>query len=200
MTEMPNNHRELVVRAIRVYQLLGHAVEEVTPSDEARTDLKIRSMEGELWIVRCETSQSIDAESIRSFIVSCSLQGPQQLAILTSGQIQTEARTYVEGHPIHLVDEALLREYLVRAERRVIEKALTPVSIPEGVGREPEHPPAPTIGESHRIRCPYCGQENLAGSIVCDSCSRNLVVTRPLSLDGKQVEEQAASEPMFSST
>ena len=200
MTEMPNNHRELVVRAIRVYQLLGHAIEEVNPFDENRTDLKIRSMEGELWIVRCETSPSIDAESVRSFIVSCSLEGPQQLAILTTGQIQADARTYVEGHPIHLVDEALLREYLVRAERRVIEKALTPVSMPEGVGREPEHPPAPTLSESHRVRCPYCGEENLAGSIVCDSCSRNVVVTRPLSLDGKQAAEDEVPEPMFSST
>ena len=200
MTEMPNNHRELVFRAIRVYQLLGHAVEEVSPFDEARTDLKIRSMEGELWIVRCETSQSIDAESVRSFIVSCSLQGPQQLAILTTGQIQAEAQTYVEGHPIHLVDEALLREYLVRVERRVIEKALTPVSIPEGVGSAPEHPPAPTLSEAHRIRCMYCGEENLAGSIVCDSCSHNLVVTRPLSLDGKQPAADEVPEPMFSST
>jgi DNA-directed RNA polymerase subunit RPC12/RpoP len=200
MDETPNRHRELVVRAIKVYQLLGHAVEEVTPIDQTRTDLKVRSNEAELWIVRCETSESIDAESVRSFIVSCSIHGPQQLALLTTGQIQADARTYVEGHPIHLVDEALLREYQVRAERRLIEKALSPVSIPEGVGIEPEQPPAPTLSESQRTRCPYCGEENLAGSIVCASCSRNLVVTSPLSLDGKQAAEDAVPEPMFSST
>ena len=200
MGETPDRHRELVVRAIRVYQLLGHTVEEVTPFDAARTDLKIRSMEGELWIVRCDTNPSIDAESVRSFIVSCSIHGPQQLAIVTTGQIQDDARTYVEGHPIHLVDEPLLREYMMRAERRVIEKALTPVSIPEGVGIEPEQPPAPTLSESQRTRCPYCGEENLAGLIICESCSRNLVVTRPLSLDGQPAAEDAVPEPMFSST
>jgi len=200
MDEKPNKHRELVVRAIKVYQLLGHAVEEVTPFDETRTDLKVRSNESELWVVRCETSESIDAESVRSFIVSCSIYGPQQLALLTTGQIQADARTYVEGHPIHLVDEALLREYQVRAERRLIERALKPVSIPEGVGVTPEHPPAPTPIESQRSRCPYCGVENLAGSIICESCSRNLVVTSPLSLDGRQVAEDAVPEPMFSST
>lgn len=200
MGETPNRQRALVVRAIRVYQLLGHAVEELTPFDEARTDLKVRSMEGELWIVRCDTNPSVDAESVRSFIVSCSIHGPQQLAIVTTGQIQDDARAYVEGHPIHLVDEALLREYLVRAERRVIEKALSPVSIPEGVGRVPEQPPAPALIESHRARCPYCGEENLAGSIVCESCHHNLVVTRPLSLDGKPVGEDKVSEPMFTAT
>ena len=200
MDETPNRHRELVVRAIKVYQLLGHAVEEVTPFDATRTDLKVRSNEGELWVVRCETSESIDAESVRSFIVSCSIHGPQQLALLTTGQIQADARTYVEGHPIHLVDEPLLREYMMRAERRAIEKALSPVSIPEGVGRVPEQPPAPAPMESQRARCPYCGEENLAGSIMCESCNRNLVVTRPLSLDGKQVAEDEVPEPMFSST
>lgn len=200
MDETPNRHRELVVRAIKVYQLLGHSVEEITPIDQTKTDLKVRSNEGELWVVRCETSESIDSESVRSFIVSCSIYGPQQLALLTTGQIQADARTYVEGHPIHLVDEALLRDYQVRAERRLIEKALSPVSIPEGVGIEPEHPPAPALSESQRTRCPYCGEENLAGSIVCASCSRNLVVTSPLSLDGKQAAEDAVPEPMFSAT
>ena len=200
MDEAPNRHRELVVRAIKVYQLLGHAVEEILPIDQTKTDLKVRSNEGELWIVRCETSESIDAESVRSFIVSCSIHGPQQLALLTTGQIQADARTYVEGHPIHLVDEALLREYQVRAERRLIEKALKPVSIPEAVGMVPEQAPAPMPSESQRTRCPYCGKENLAGSIVCETCSHNLVVTRPLSLDGKQVAEDAVPEPMFSST
>jgi hypothetical protein len=200
MDETPNRHRELVVRAIKVYQLLGHAVEEIIPIDQTKTDMKVRSNEGELWIVRCETSESIDSESVRSFIVSCSIHGPQQLALLTTGQIQADARTYVEGHPIHLVDEALLREYQVRAERRLIEKALKPVSIPEAVGVVPEHPPAPTPSASQRTRCPYCGVENLAGSIICESCSRNLVVTSPLSLDGKQVAEDAAPEPMFAST
>jgi len=42
MGETPDRHRELVVRAIKVYQLLGHAVEEVTPFDATRTDLKVR--------------------------------------------------------------------------------------------------------------------------------------------------------------
>jgi len=63
----------------------------------------------------------------------------------------------------------------------------------------PEHPPAPALSESQPTRCPYCGVENLAGSIVCESCSRNLVVTSPLSLDGKQTAEDAAPEPMFAS-
>ena len=75
-----------------------------------------------------------------------------------------------------------------------------PVSIPEGVGMEPAQPPAPKPSVTQRTRCPYCGEENLAGSIICESCSRNLVVTRPLSLDGKQLAEDAAPEPMFSST
>jgi len=200
MGETSNRHRELVVRAIKVYQLLGHAVEEVTPVDETRTDLKVRSNEGELWIVRCETSESIDSESVRSFIVSCSIHGPQQLALLTTGQIQDDARAYVEGHPIHLVDEALLREYQVRAERRLIEKALKPVSIPEAVGVVPQDPPATAPIASQRTRCPFCGAENLAGSIICESCSRNLVVTSPLSLDGKPAAEDAVPEPMFTST
>lgn len=74
------------------------------------------------------------------------------------------------------------------------------MSIPEGVGIVPEQPPAPTLIESQRARCPYCGEENLAGSIMCESCNRNLVVTRPLSLDGKPVEEDQVSEPMFTAT
>ena len=66
MGETPDRHRELVVRAIKVYQLLGHAVEEVTPIDQTKTDLKVRSNEGELWIVRCETSEAIETEAARS--------------------------------------------------------------------------------------------------------------------------------------
>jgi hypothetical protein len=200
MGDSHNQHREIVLHAIRVYQLLGHAIEEIVPVDESRTDLKIRSDKGELWIARCDTGEDIDAESIRSFIVSCSLQGPQQLAILTTGVIATSARDYVEGHPIHLVDSQLLREFEVRAERRLIEKALKPVTLPDGVGVAPQQPPSPPVPEPRRAPCPYCGEENLPGALVCNSCNRNLVVTAPLSLDGKPLPADEASEPMFSSS
>jgi hypothetical protein len=198
MVESTKKHRELVEDSIQVYQLLGHAVEEVTGFDEARTDLRIRSSQDELWFARCDTSESLNAESIMSFIVSCSLQGPQQLAVITSGQIGEDALEYVAGHPIYLVDEQTLQEYIVRAERLHIEHALTAVSIPDEVGSTPAEPPKEIGLDAEARQCPFCDGENLAGTIICDYCDRNLVVTAPLSMDGKELSE--IPEPMFSST
>jgi hypothetical protein len=191
-------HRKLVAAAIRVYQLLGHEIAEVTGFDAEHTDLKIQSNQDELWIIRCDTSESIDAESIMAFIVSCSLEGPQQLAIITTGHFEPEAIEYVEGHPIYLVDQPTLNEYLERAEQLHIEQALTPVTIPDEVGVEMDEPPAESPSGPHTKHCPHCDGENLAGAILCDYCDRNLVVTAPLSMDGRAPSE--AAEPMFAAT
>lgn len=134
MQESTSDHRALVVRTIQVYQLLGHAIEEILPVDEARTDLKIRSEAGELWLARCQTTELVDSEALQDFIVSCALHGPQQLAVITTGQFTDPARAYVEGHPIYLLDEPTLREFRAKAERRVIQRALQPVALPEEVG------------------------------------------------------------------
>ena len=198
MDNSTNSHRELVESSIRVYQLLGHEVEEVIAFDETRTDLRIRSDQDELWIVRCDTSDAIDAESVRTFILSCAIEGPHQLAMVTDREITSDAAEYVEGHPIYLLDEALLEEYRVRAERRIIDNVLTPVEIPEEVGVPLEKPVAIEITEPQIKICPYCTAEVPSATIICDFCGRNLVVTAPLTRDGTGTLVEEVAEPMFS--
>ena len=198
MDESTTKHRDLVATSIQVYQLLGHEIEQVIAFDEARTDLKIRSDQDELWIVRCDTTDAIDAETVRTFILSCAIEGPHQLALVTTGEITPDATEYVEGHPIYILDVPMLEEYMNRAERRIIENALTPVEIPEEVGMPPEEPQEEVILEVQMKTCPFCTAEVPIETIICDFCSRNLVVTAPLSRDGTGMLVEEVPEPMFS--
>ena len=204
MDETAASHRALVGDAIRVYQLLGHTIEEIVPQGETQTDLRINAEQNELWFVRCSSNESIDAEQVRVFILACAIEGPHQLAMVTSGLIEDDAAEYVKGHPIYLLDQPMLEDYTSRAEQRIIENTLTPIEIPDQVGNpqpEPvqEMPVETEEQEQQQLKtCPFCTAEVPVGVIVCEFCDRNLVVTAPLSRDGKGMLVEDVSEPMFS--
>jgi hypothetical protein len=121
-------HDELVELLDRAWQSRGHAVQRsIDPA--SRIDLRLRQ-DGQLWLLRCQhrRDHQIEAVDLQDLLRLSHLEQATGAILVNAGRASEEARRFIRGHSLRLIDRTglwpLLQPALdparrARAQRRV---------------------------------------------------------------------------------
>jgi restriction system protein len=141
----PKAFEEMVVE---FYIALGHRAKRTGATGDHGVDVVVHTSEGEKWVVQCKRWRGTVGEPIvRDFLGVIQHEKADKGAIITTGKFSAQAREWVKGKPLTLIEGD---QFLVTLKRARGTSSQLPV-VPESS----QNPEIPTASP----QCPQCGKQ-----------------------------------------
>jgi hypothetical protein len=175
----PYDFEDLVAEVYRAY---GHQAEQVGQSGDHGIDVRVRTRQGQRWVVQCKRYRDpVGEHFVRELYGTMTAEKANKAVLVTTADITPPAEAWARGKPIELVDGPALLRLIDGARRRAQGSFFDRLTLwLEGL-----FPPRQSVPAGLRVHSSSNGRihHTQTGVPICPNCALTMEPRRPRPTD-----------------